>query len=216
MTRKKIKNLIVTAYAPELSPCVDLGRTYKKILGDTAYLSAGIGPVPATFGLTHFLEDYDPEQIFALGTAGCIENSDIQIGDLVSVASVGTQGRNMPGEGWETFCPQLQISKLNVPTFTGSIFLDLPRVSVFAPQEISQSKNWSEILKSQSYAVEHLESFAYAFVAQKFKVPLTIILGITNYIGPEATQQWKQNESALMKKIFKLINPILSQDSAER
>lgn len=216
MKRKKIKNLIVGAYPQELTPFVDLGKSYQKIDGDVAYLSAGIGPVPATFGLTHFLEDYDPEHIFAVGTAGCIEKSSLEIGDVVSVASVGCWGRSLPNYNFATFIPHLQISKLNLKATQHFSLVELPQVSVFAPQDISQSQNWSEILKAQSYDAEHLESFAYAFVAHKFKVPLTIILGMTNHIGPEATQQWKQNESALMNKIFKLINPILTGHLSER
>lgn len=202
MTRKKIKTLLLAAYPKELAAFVDLGKSYQKVDGDTAYLAAGIGPVAAAFGLTHFLEDYQPQEIIAVGTAGLIAENGLALQDVVSVRHVGTVRLGLPSE-LATYVPSLQVTALDLPPTTAKAN-ELPCVRVFAPQEISQGVQWSAHLSAQ-YDVEHLESFAYAFVAQKFKIPLTIILGLTNFVGPQAQSQWQQNENAVMQKIHKLL-----------
>lgn len=198
MTRKKIKTLLLAAYPKELAAFVDLGQSYQRVDGNTAYLAAGIGPVAAAFGLTHFLEDYVPQEIVAIGTAGIIAKEGLALQDLVCVRQVSAMrvGQNAD---WATYVPELQISKLDLPTPT-AVVRDLPRVRVMAPQEISQGAQWQTVL-AKHHDVEHLESFAYAFVAQKFKIPITILLGVTNSIGPNAQAEWKQHEAVVMQKI---------------
>lgn len=203
MSYKKIKTLIVGAYPNELKPFCDLGRTYQKVEGDVAYLSAGIGPVAASFGLTHFLEDYRPEQIIAVGTAGVVPCEYLQINDVVRVAALSYEGRGGFHQADEVYVPEMQVSVLELPTLED--FSDLPGASVFAPQEISRGEGWSSHLKNLKYEVEHLESFAYAFVAQKFKIPVTILLGLTNHIGRFAHKEWMENEQIAMQKIVKIL-----------
>ena len=87
---KTIKTLIVAAHASELKPLISLGKRHFVINGNTAYLSAGIGPVAAAFGLTHFLEDFAPNNIIAIGTAGVINKKIFKIGDVVCAKSVTT------------------------------------------------------------------------------------------------------------------------------
>ena len=201
MTRKKIKTLLLAAYPKELKAFADLGKSYQKIVDDKAYLAAGIGPVAATFGLTHFLEDYAPEQIVAIGTAGCVTDCGLQVQDLVTVKSVSLVGRGVAQYDLAVYVPELQVSTIAIAEPVQQNLQNLPRVKVFAPQEISQGQAWAGVLQNQGFAAEHLESFAYAFVAQKFKIPLTIVLGITNHIGPNAQQDWLQNEVTVMQKI---------------
>jgi len=67
----------------ELKPFVTLGRKYLAIKNETAYLAAGVGPVAAAFGLTHFLEDYRPDSIVVIGTGGVIDVDNFKIGDVV-------------------------------------------------------------------------------------------------------------------------------------
>lgn len=204
MTRQKIKTLIVGAYARELLPFVDLGRKHCLVVDQTAYLACGIGPVAATFGITHFLEDYLPEQIVAVGTAGVIDTKRFKVSDLVCAESVSYVGRHSDVSDWQTYVPKNlpQTLDLSQPFLQ---LAHLPRAKVFAPQEISSGPAWRASLLGLGYQVEHLESFAYAFVAQKFGIPISIVLGLANEVGPNAHAEWQKNEANIMQKIFSLV-----------
>lgn len=202
MKPQKIKTLIVGAWAKELAPWVDLDRRYQHIDGDTAYLAAGIGPVAATFGLTHFLEDYRPEQIFAVGTAGYTPISGFREQDVVRVETVTMRGRP------ECYLPDLVNQDLALPPPDSQALSDLPGTKAFCPQDISKGDNWGNLLGHQGIGVEHLESYAYAFVAQKFRIPISIVLGITNKIGSNAHEQWLENEAIVMQKVKNVLEKV--------
>jgi len=87
---KKINTLIVAAYNNELKHLCKMGRKYLMVKNGTAFLSAGIGPVAAAFGLSHFLEDYRPHKIITFGTAGAI-NLSYNIGEIVIAKTVSMQ-----------------------------------------------------------------------------------------------------------------------------
>lgn len=209
MTRKKIKVLIVGAYAGELKPFLDMGKRYQHVENDIGFLSAGIGPVAASFGLTHFLEDYRPKTILAVGTAGIVQSEKLSLGDIVRVETLSYEGRGGFDKNSEVYVPDLQLSHVELKN-SHEAFSHLQTVSVFAPQEISRGEFWSQHLSQHNYQVEHLESFAYAFVAQKFKIPLTILLGLTNHIGKTAHEEWCTHEKAVMEKLAGLVKSRLS------
>ena len=187
--------LIVAAYGPELKSLVSLGRKHAVIKDGVAYLQAGIGPVAATFGLTHFLENYRPERIVAIGTAGTFNAKHFPVGTIVQAKSVSMVS-HVPG------MYACKDSPLLCKEGLGEV--DLPFVRVYAPQEItSDAKRATQLAKH--YDVEHLESYAYAFVANKFKIPLQITLGLTNVVGPKGHEQWKKNEGDVMKRVSNLI-----------
>jgi purine-nucleoside phosphorylase len=189
MKPKPIQTLFLAAHASELKPLVDLGRKHLLLEGETAFLAAGVGPVAATFGLTHFLEDYRPKQIIAVGTAGVINEKNFKIGDVVVAKSAGT------ASGFASvYTPKLQPQKIVISVGAG-----FKAARIYSPQEITRDENWQGLL-SKRYDVEHLESFAFALVAKKFRIPIRIFLGLTNVIGPQAHAQWLKNREVLIKK----------------
>lgn len=232
-----VKTLIVAAYAMELKPMADLGRQQFLICGNTAYLSAGIGPVAAAFGLTHFLESHRPERIIAVGTAGVIDTGHFTVGQVVRATSVATASGF-----FQVYTPEAQPQRILLsvgrqpvrrrPPLTSPrhrtnrrepsrlpLFGRLPAASVFAPQEITRADGFREALLRQGYGVEHLESFAFAFTARKFRVPIDLVLGLTNGCGPGAHREWKTNALAVMEKVGKIVAGALhkgSQPSATR
>lgn len=191
MRQKPLKILFLSAHASELRPLVDLGRKYQLIRGDTAFLAAGIGPVAATFGLTHFLEDYRPERIIAVGTAGVINTKKFKIGDVVVAKSVTT----VSGLA-SVYTPTVQVQKIAISVGTESPL----QANIYSPQEITRDTSWINPLAHARHDVEHLEAFAFAFVAKKIRIPISIILGLTNVIGPNAHKDWVKNQRRMIKK----------------
>lgn len=244
MQRTPLNTLIVAAHAAELTPWVNLGRRHFRICGDTAFLSAGVGPVAAAFGLTHFLEDFRPGRIIGVGTAGVINTDKFRAGDVVVARSVTTdsgcgdvytpapQPANIVLQGVVILRPKaegspngilrppsaLRSAGLRAPKLRGSLRRSVVRPSgcaqddiraahVFAPQEISRTDARREALQRSGFDVEHLESFAFAFVAEKFRCPITIVLGLANVVGPKAHAEWRVNSERVMKRVAKAVAP---------
>lgn len=213
MSKQNIKTLILAAHQSELKPFVDLGRKYLHIdeKKETAYLAAGIGPVAASFGLTHFLEDYKPERIIAIGTAGIINDEEFTIGDIIVAKSVAT------ATGFdERYTPKLQKSRIDLnvgaqfiaPTINGRNKLrpydHIKPAKIYCPQEITRDETCQKLLKKK-YDVEHLEAFAFAYVAKKFRIPIEIYLGLTNFVKKNAHKEWAQNNEKMVQLLFKQI-----------
>jgi nucleoside phosphorylase len=204
---KKIKLLVVAAYGPELKALISLGRKHAVIRDGVAYLQAGIGPVAATFGLTHFLEDYRPQKIMAIGTAGTFNAKRFPVGTIVQAKSVSMVS-HLPGF---YACVDSPLAPWGEDQGEGK---DPTLVRVYAPQEITCDAKCALQL-AKHHDVEHLESYAYALVAQKFKIPLQIILGLTNIVGPKGHAEWQKNEAAVMKRVAESVTD-LCQDTGAR
>lgn len=213
LQRTPLNTLIVAAHATELTPWVNLGRRYFRIRGDTAFLSAGIGPVAAAFGLTHFLKDFRPARIIGVGTAGVINVERFAIGDIVIARSVATNSRLI-----DLYTPKSQPARITLPravtlrTRSAEIPLKTTRgtlrvAHVFSPQEVSRTDARRRLLRRGGFDVEQLESFALAFVAEKFRCPITIVLGLTNVVGPKAHAGWRVNSERVMKRVAKAVAP---------
>lgn len=219
MKTKKIHTLFLAAHASELAPLTRLGRKYSLIRGDTAYLAAGVGPVAAAFGLTHFLEDYRPERIIAVGTAGVINVKKFKIGDVVVAKSVATASGLTA-----VYTPKLQPHRIVLAVGAGSkparnrlrtthisgqlsqiadgrVWNPPLRANIYSPQEITNDPKWLAPLTRAGHDVEHLEAFAFAFVAKKFRIPIAIVLGLTNVIGPKAHRDWVKNQGRMITRI---------------
>lgn len=198
---KKLKRLVLAAHASELKPFASLGRGYLKIENDTAYLAAGVGPVAASFGLTHFLEDYRPARIIVIGTAGTIDERKFKIGEIAIASQITTVSKFA-----ECYTPKIQPARIILPdakTISGC-----RKARVYCPQEITRSPEWRASLLAAKHDVEHLEAFAFAFVARKFRIPINIILGIANVVGPEAHEQWLKNARAALDAAACLVSRI--------
>ena len=193
----RIKFLVVAAYPKELAPLCRLGSKHFIIKKNTAFLAAGIGPVAAAFGLTHFLEDFRPERIVGIGTAGII-NKKFKKGDVVVGKFVAAESGSPKKKA--TLCPTGSLSP-RCPT--------LSHVSIYAPQEISKTEELRTQLAKAGFDVENLEAYAFAFVAKKFKIPFVSILGLTNHVGSKGHVEWVRNEELLCKKIAQEIKKLL-------
>lgn len=205
MDNPKLKTLIVAAYKNELAPLCEFSNKHLVMQDGIGFLSAGIGPVAASFGLTHCLKDYTPEIIVNLGTAGIINTGKFKIGDVVLVQTV-----SMDSGSSDVYTPE-KMSGLGCPL--PASFEDLKSkyssVRVFCPQEITQTESRRKILLDKKHDVENLESYAFCFVAKKFKIPLIGFLGLTNTVGPNAHEEWKKNEERMCTQLGEMVKNIM-------
>ncbi len=200
MSRDRIKLLIVAAYSKELAPLCRLGTKHFLIKKDIAFLAAGIGPVAAAFGLTHFLEDYRPERIIGIGTAGII-NPKLKIGDVVIGKSISIDPRNHEvSVAGKPCCIATSSQHRHVDTSTRR------HVSIFAPQDISNTETRRLQLVQAGHDVENLEAYAFAFVAKKFRIPFVSLLGLTNHVGPQGHAEWAKNERQVCERLASILN----------
>lgn len=200
----------MAAYKNELQYLCPMGRRYLKIKNGNAYLCSGIGPTAASFGLTHFLEDYRPKLIISLGTAGIINSKKNKIGDIVCANSVSCHTKTPHHLSSMTYKP----ITLNTPKALGLYLkgsLGINCVRAYGSQDITTSLKGCKQLEVQGYAIENMEAYAHAFVAQKFKIPHVALYGLTNIVGPKAHNQWQYNEAMVVKKLNKLVERLVAK-----
>lgn len=180
----------MAACVDELAPFVELKQRYLEVRSDgIAFLSAGVGPTAASFGLAHFLEDYRPERVIGIGTAGIINSGAYRIGDIVCASSVSVASHDAS-----------VYALSNMPDIALSAPVGFTHARVFCPQEITCSLARKKILQAH-HDVENLEAYSYAFVAGRFKIPIKILLGLTNEAGPDAHAQWRANSGYVCDKL---------------
>ena len=194
MTKIKFKTLTVAAYTQELLHLCKFGNKHFVMQDGNGFLAAGIGPVAASFGLTHCLKDHAPEIIITLGTAGIINTGKFKIGDIVLAQKVSTDSAS---------------PDVYTPEKNGNLECPLPSMfenaNVFCPQEITCSEARRTILLGKNYDIENLEAYAFYFVAKKFQIPIMGFLGLTNIAGPNAHEEWKKNETEVCEKLSQII-----------
>lgn len=190
----------MAAYDRELLPFVTLKSKYLAFKNNVAFLAAGIGPTAASFGLTHFLEDYQPKVILSLGTAGIIDPKKLNIGDIAWGDTISAFTKTAFSVGSVTYKDVPTSSPKAVKAYLkDKLFIN--SVRVYAPQDITLSNAHRRDLQKQGYAAENLEAYAFAFVADKFKIPHISLFGMTNIVGPNMHAEWRKNEAALVKKM---------------
>lgn len=181
-----------------------MGERYLKIKNGAAYLCSGIGPTAASFGLSHFLEDYQPRLIVSIGTAGVLNPKKIKIGDIACASTVSCHTKTALHLSSKTY----KLIPLKTPRALGLYLKDVPRINcvrAYGSQDITTSVAGRKRLVQQGYDVENMEAYAHAFVAQKFKIPHMALYGLTNLVGPKAHVEWQKNEAAVVKKLSAVV-----------
>lgn len=203
---RNIKTLIVAAYPNELKYLCKMGKKYLVCKNGTAYLAAGVGPVAASFGLTHLLEDYQPGIIISIGTAGII-NLKFRIGDAVLArsASIASGAGDVYAVGDSQ---TIHYTTKSVGGTTPPLLKNLPKANIYCPQEISRTETRRHALLKHGHDVENLEVCALAFVAKKFKIPIISFLGLTNTVGPLSHEEWLRNEGKVMRNVSRIVKDL--------
>jgi purine-nucleoside phosphorylase len=184
------KVLITAAYRGELD---QLGELPENWIAEPC----GIGGVAAAAGLAMLVTMHQPSRIIALGTCGALGRG-LSIGSLVAPKLVrwvdpgvlnGTA--HMPPNVYKP----LQIAPW--PGMSPAICLQTPSITLAA----DHATRLGTLAEGGMPAVEHLELYSMAFVAQTFGVPISAILGVTNAVGPTGHRDWVANHKHVEKLI---------------
>ena len=150
------------------------------------YLPVGIGKVNSAVSLMHFLKDHQPDLIINVGTAGTFQH---HVGDVVCANNY-----------------------LDRDIFSGNFTLVGHRLdnTLLRPELLPQSVLSGEHVDSQHFLVStgdnfmtemreeeyicdavDMESYAMAFVCQKYRIPFFSIKYITDVVGQNSQQHWE-------------------------
>jgi nucleoside phosphorylase len=178
--------LICAAFSPEIQFLHDpAGKDYM-----TATL--GVGLVSAASSIAAVLERHSISRIVFTGTCGALPSTSLTIGDVVRaktiyLGDIGTLNRT-------SFIPDIIPTTVTPARFI-AMKNTLPESDVFCPLSITQSDTGASLLQKNfpNGVVENLECFAVAWNAAQRKIPFEAVLGVSNFIGPNGHDEWKQH-----------------------
>ncbi len=146
--------------------------------------SVGVGPVRAGIGAAKLIATLRPAGLVLVGTAGAYTDRHA-VGTVILGARLGLEGglsevglgyTPLPAEplrGTEPEGVQLGARAADVLT-VAAITTD--------PSLVAQ--------RAADWAIEHMETYAVAAAAAAFNLPLVVLLGISNRVGPHAHAEW--------------------------
>jgi purine-nucleoside phosphorylase len=194
------KVLITAAYRGELDQLGDLPPNW-------VAEPCGIGGVAAAAGLAMLMTMHQPGRIIVLGTCGALGRG-LSIGSLVApkiVRWVDPGVLNGTAHIPPNVYKPMQIAPW--PGLPPAVCLQTPSITLAA----DHATRLATMSEAGMPAVEHLELYSMAFVANTFGVPITAILGVTNAVGPTGHRDWVANhkhvEKLIQEAVFKHERP---------
>lgn len=196
--------LLLAAHASELAPAVnglalaDQGGYWQHPTGRLVAAAVGIGPVAAAVGACRWLTRFQPRQVLLLGTAGVYPGCGLALGQAVQVAEA------------------MQLD--------GACELGLARYPLLGAEEAVQAQAWpgeippvrvgcligltldadlaQRIGHRRQLQLENMEAYAVGKAAQAFGASWSAVLGISNQVGPQGHEQWKQHRHQAQEAAF--------------
>ncbi|TGL99741.1 phosphorylase [Leptospira jelokensis] len=148
----------------------------------------GIGNLEQAIQVSSYLlQNPDVEQIVFLGSCGVYPWSSYPMGAIVSPKEVHSKeisdlfglGKQLPTN------PPFHSLKSD-PSFSETI-CNAPTTITLQEIDAEKKKIW------EHFQVENLELFGLTKVAERFQIPVTAYLVITNVVGPNGSAQWQTN-----------------------
>ena len=173
---KKVRPLLVAAYAPELG--VLDGR------------AVGVGSITAAAGTERAIAELRPERIVLVGTCGVFPGAAHAVGSIVVVERAILIVR--PGE----YVPAIMTASADADAaWAGECAraIGAPLVTAASGVGVPASDEEARRLATTA-AVEHLESFAVLSTAAG-RVAATAVLAVANVVGANAHAEWKANRA---------------------
>lgn len=198
--KENLKMLAISAIASESECLIQLKNSYP---GQLFVEPVGIGLVEAAYKIAEILCKTNMDYLLFVGSAGVQDGAEIEMGSVALPTEIQIVDydklRNHsyfppPMETLFSTKPGDFISDSMLSEFPFSI---LSHGVAFNPLSITKSKDRVSMLQDLELSInpyyEQLEIAAIAFAAQKKGIPFLAILGISNYIGEDAHEQWLQN-----------------------
>ncbi len=207
------KILLIGAIWEEISPFSIFDNP--KIKFYTAV--TGIGLVASAISTIRLLDKFQPDWVIFCGSAG---SANIQTYPLESVfipkqtvltgPEILTHGSYFPHAmpvQWDFYTPQEWIS---IPFREALPFSVTLGGTIGTTLAISQESHHQRQYVENGLAGEHLEIASIIAACTSYQIPCSAILGISNEIGPQAHQQWKQYRNKAEKNACQAAQFLLS------
>jgi len=156
--------------------------------------------VEAALGIARVLEK-KPPAIVLVGGCGAYPGSTLQIGEIVL-------GEEM------VLAPEGELPEIVATRSRPELFeVSARRVIVASTLGITTDDGRASILRRETNAdVENLEAFAVARACELARIPVAILLGVTNGVGKNGRAEWRANA----KRVAALVNAALRNRSTPR
>ncbi|HVZ38457.1 MAG TPA: hypothetical protein VHI13_04215 [Candidatus Kapabacteria bacterium] len=164
----------------------------------------GVGLVESAIGATRLIDRHAPSCLVFVGTCGAHAGSGIGVGDIVIATSI-VLGSGDVARG-EMRLPALLRSRLatdpalNARLAEGAGDLALRSASVSCTLGITETEKLARELSADA-ATENMEAFAVARAAEHASVPVAVLLGVTNIVGPGGGAGWAANYREMMQAV---------------
>jgi nucleoside phosphorylase len=169
-------------------------KELKKNLVDSNTLiqALGIGFLEASISLTRLLnQNPQIKEIVFLGTAGTYKKN-LMIGEILSIKS--TSLLNLGSLLDFSYTP----IKNNFIE-ANSIKPGLKTAHCLSSMEITKKE--IDLNIEENYILENMELYGVAKTAEIFSIPWSSLLGVTNYIGPNAHEEWVSCHESISQKL---------------
>ncbi len=191
--------LFVAAFPPELAAIATSSPS-----ADTA--AVGIGLVAASRGAALAIEHKQPRSVVMVGTCGAYPGSGLSIGDVIVAPRVGlVSSAAARGEG----ALLSSMSGWIEPDAAMTRALhSLGAVSavVATTLAITTDDGLARLLRERHACdVEHLEAYAVALACEAARIPFACVLGVTNAVGAQGREQWKEHRERVETSVGELI-----------
>lgn len=164
--------LLVAAHAAELT-------AFEPDLPGFDRLLTGVGKLQAAYALTRALDAAHYDEIVVVGTAGAID-PELEPGVYDIDATVQHDVRDLEGVlGQHISLPaRVEVRSGGVTIATGDVFVD--------------DADAVAVIRTLGARMVDMESYAYAWVAAQFGVPLRILKAVSDRAQDGATQTWDE------------------------
>lgn len=189
--------LVLAAWRPELKRLHSLLRRTPSPNVRIATALVGVGMVEAAAGAARAIAQTLPSHLVLLGTAGVFEGAPFEPPQAVwaqrlELGVVDDDVRaQIPAPMPRQVTPSASWGKA-VARAAG-----LPSAQVACPLAITRDPVRARTLSlATGTQLENLEAFAVARAAAHARVPLAVILGVANTVGPSGQAQWRAHGDA--------------------
>ncbi len=171
-------------------------------LGDLPGSPLGVGPVAAAVAAASLLMSRPGAPLVLIGTAGSFAGGPPP-GSVITTARLGFADPTATlGLGYVPLAPP----PLHVEALPGFPAFDvLTRLGVTTDAALA-----ARLAAEGPWHVEHMEAYAVAWACHQAGVRFSALLGITNWVGPEAHLEWKERHVEVEEHVRRALTVALA------
>jgi futalosine hydrolase len=206
--------LVVSAHGPELSGLrTTLGEASSGGERKVVAQAVGIGLVAAAVGAASAIRRAGPRAVVFVGTCGAYPGRGLSLGDVVVGRRLFlTSTAVLEGRGAYP-APMRTAADANAPLADALANEGAREVTVGTTLAITTDDGLAERI-ARDADVEHLEAFAVAEACSAAGVAFAVVLGVANFVGANAREQWRANHRAAGDAAGALVARWLERGSA--